>query len=116
MSENNKTDYKALTPAGGSRLAKTSFKKPLATWLAENVSGMEKLLAVQPRCIWTYGEGDHPDNPPACYRNGKRHGLWEEREMCDRVVTCTYVDGMRNGHLESRFPSGNGETGPVVNG
>ena len=67
------------------------------------------------QCIWTEGEGDHPDNPDSCYRNGKRHGPWELRYADGRVETGPYVNGERHGRWKWRFVDGTVVTGPFAN-
>ena len=69
-----------------------------------------------PICIWTEGEGDHPDNPPAGYRNSKGHGRSEERYADGRVETGPMVKSKKHGQWEVRYADGTVSTGPYVKG
>ena len=73
-------------------------------------------MATKPKCVWTEDGGDHPDNPPTCYRNGERHGLWECRYSYGRVETGQYVNDKKHGRWEDRSECGQVATGPYVNG
>ena len=58
---------------------------------------------MKPKCIWREGGGNHPNNPDACYRNGKKHGLWEIRYASDSVGTGQFVDDKKHGRWEIRL-------------
>lgn len=68
-------------------------------------------------CVWTEGEGDHPDNPPECYRNGKRHELWKWRSKY-AVHKGPFVDGKMHGiwEREDHFDREHGCRAPFLNG
>lgn len=77
-----------------------------------------------PKCIYTEGEGDHPDNPKSCYNFFRRRkGLWELRapnilfkNSPGLVQTGAFVNGKEHGQWEIRHANGTVETGPAVNG
>lgn len=48
-------------------------------------------------CTWYEKQGDIPDNPAECYRNGKRHGRWALCYANDDIHIGDFLDGEKHG-------------------
>ena len=91
------------------------INKPLLV----KVAVVASLLLAAPAfavCKWEVGLGDYVDNPDSCYRNGERHGRWEERWSDGTVWVGSFVKGKKHGRWELRWSDGTVHAGPFVNG
>ncbi len=68
------------------------------------------------RCRMTEDLGDDGANPPDCYSNGKRQGLWGFKFTSGDVMVVPVVDNISHGEMRYRWFHGMTETGSYVNG